>query len=120
MSIIPHFELSSETRDGSTHLIHVKGEIHVSTAPEFAARLDEAIAGDDSAVVLDLTEVEFIDSTGLTVLLNGPAQRDAPRRDARAGDLEPDGAAALRDHAPRHDVRHRADRGRRAAAREGA
>ena len=71
MSIIPHFELSSETRDGTIHLIHVKGEIHVSTAPEFAARLDEAIAGDTTAVVLDLTEVEFIDSTGLTVLLNG-------------------------------------------------
>jgi anti-sigma B factor antagonist len=29
-------------------------------------RLDEA-----GAIVLDLTEVEFIDSTGLTVLLNG-------------------------------------------------
>jgi anti-sigma B factor antagonist len=71
MSFIPHFEMSSESRDDTTHLIHVKGEIHVSTAPEFAARLDEAIATDASAVVLDLTEVEFIDSTGLTVLLNG-------------------------------------------------
>ncbi len=71
MSIIPHFEMSSEPRDDATQLIHVKGEIHVSTAPEFAARLDEAIATDASAVVLDLTEVEFIDSTGLSVLLNG-------------------------------------------------
>jgi len=71
MSILPHFELSSETRDGQTHVIHVKGEIHVSTAPEFAAQLDGAIAQDHPAVVLDLTEVEFIDSTGLSVLLNG-------------------------------------------------
>jgi anti-sigma B factor antagonist len=71
MSILPHFELSSETRDSQTHVIHVKGEIHVSTAPLFAARLDDAIAHDARAVVLDLTEVEFIDSTGLTVLLNG-------------------------------------------------
>ena len=71
MSILPHFELSSETRDGHTHVIHVKGEIHVSTAPAFAASLDDAIAHDARAVVLDLTEVEFIDSTGLTVLLNG-------------------------------------------------
>ena len=70
MSIIPHFEMSSETHGDTTQLIHVKGEIHVSTAPEFAARLDEAIAADATAVVLDLTEVEFIDSTGLTVLLN--------------------------------------------------
>jgi anti-sigma B factor antagonist len=71
MSIIPHFELSSESHASSTHVIHVKGEIHVSTAKEFAQRLDEAIAKDAGQIVLDLTEVEFIDSTGLTVLLNG-------------------------------------------------
>ena len=71
MSILPHFELSSETLDPRTHVVHVKGEIHVSTAPEFAQRLDEAIQTSASAIVLDLTEVEFIDSTGLSVLLNG-------------------------------------------------
>jgi anti-sigma B factor antagonist len=71
MSIIPHFELSSESLDARTHVIHVKGEIHVSTAKEFAQRLDDAIAHEASQIVLDLTEVEFIDSTGLTVLLNG-------------------------------------------------
>ena len=71
MPILPRFELSSEAYDEHTHVINVKGEIHVSTAPEFAARLDDAIAGEARAIVLDLTEVEFIDSTGLTVLLNG-------------------------------------------------
>ena len=71
MSILPHFELSSEAVDARTHVIHVKGEIHVSTAPEFAQRLDEAISQDAPAIVLDLTAVEFIDSTGLSVLLNG-------------------------------------------------
>jgi anti-sigma B factor antagonist len=71
MSIIPHFELSSETLDDRTHVIHVKGEIHVTTAHEFAQRLDDAISQDANAIVLDLTEVEFIDSTGLSVLLNG-------------------------------------------------
>ena len=71
MSIIPHFELTSELLDARTHVIHVKGEIHVSTAQEFAQRLDDAISQDATAIVLDLTEVEFIDSTGLSVLLNG-------------------------------------------------
>jgi anti-sigma B factor antagonist len=71
MSIIPHFELSTERHDPRTHVIHVKGEIHVSTAKEFAQQLDDAIAQDAGQIVLDLTEVEFIDSTGLTVLLNG-------------------------------------------------
>jgi anti-sigma B factor antagonist len=71
MSILPHSELSSESHGARTHVIHVKGEIHVSTAKEFAQRLDDAIAHEASQIVLDLTEVEFIDSTGLTVLLNG-------------------------------------------------
>ena len=71
MSILPHFELFSETLDPQTHVVHVKGEIHVSTAQEFAQRLDEAISTSAAAIVLDLTEVEFIDSTGLSVLLNG-------------------------------------------------
>jgi anti-sigma B factor antagonist len=71
MTIIPHFELSSERLDARTHVIHVKGEIHVSTAKEFAQRLDDAIAQDATSIVLDLTEVEFIDSTGLSVLLTG-------------------------------------------------
>jgi anti-sigma B factor antagonist len=70
MDLIPHFDLSHERLTGAD-VIHVKGEIHVSTASEFAQRLDEAITGGASRIALDLTEVEFIDSTGLTVLLNG-------------------------------------------------
>jgi anti-sigma B factor antagonist len=49
----------------------VSGEIHVSTAPEFSRRLNAAIAHGKTAVVLDLSATEFIDSTGLSVLLNG-------------------------------------------------
>ena len=75
----PQFELSEEALDERTHVISVSGEIHVSTAPEFSRRLNEAIAGGKTAVVLDLTGVEFIDSTGLSVLLNGL------RRVTRAG-----------------------------------
>ena len=47
------------------------GEIHATTAPEFSERLNQAIARGKTGIVLDLTAVEFIDSTGLSVLLNG-------------------------------------------------
>jgi anti-sigma B factor antagonist len=67
----PHFRLSEETLDDRTHLITVAGEIHVSTAPEFSGLLNAAIGDGGTQVVLDLAEVEFIDSTGLSVLLNG-------------------------------------------------
>jgi anti-sigma B factor antagonist len=67
----PRFELAEEALDDRTHLITVTGEIHVSTAPEFSRLLNEAIESGKTQVVLDLSGVEFIDSTGLSVLLNG-------------------------------------------------
>ena len=67
----PEFHLTEEDLDRRTHVISVGGEIHVSTAPEFQRRLDEAISRGKTAVVLDLSGVEFIDSTGLSVILNG-------------------------------------------------
>jgi anti-sigma B factor antagonist len=65
------FELTEDTVDDRTHVITVSGEIHVSTAPTFSRRLNDAIGQGKTAVVLDLAGVTFIDSTGLSVLLNG-------------------------------------------------
>jgi anti-sigma B factor antagonist len=67
----PEFHLREEDLDRRTHVITVSGEIHVSTAPEFQRGLDAAISRGKTAVVLDLSETEFIDSTGLSVILNG-------------------------------------------------
>jgi anti-sigma B factor antagonist len=67
----PNFDLTEEELDERTVVIKVAGEIHATTAPEFSTRLNNAIEGGKTSVVLDLTGVEFIDSTGLSVLLNG-------------------------------------------------
>jgi anti-sigma B factor antagonist len=67
----PQFDLTEDTVDDRTHVITVSGEIHVSTAPTFSRRLNDAIGQGKTAVVLDLAGVTFIDSTGLSVLLNG-------------------------------------------------
>jgi anti-sigma B factor antagonist len=75
----PRFRLSEQRLDESSSVIAVRGEIHVSTAPEFSRLLTEAIADGRTRMVLDLTDVEFIDSTGLSVLLN------TLRRVTRAG-----------------------------------
>src|SRR5207245_4107596 len=50
--------------------IAVRGEIHVTTAPEFSRRLNKAIRTGKLFIVLDLSDTTFIDSTGLSVLLN--------------------------------------------------
>jgi anti-sigma B factor antagonist len=67
----PNFDLTEESLDDDSVVIRIAGEIHATTAPEFSERLNEAIADGKTGVVLDLTGVEFIDSTGLSVLLNG-------------------------------------------------
>jgi anti-sigma B factor antagonist len=69
--VVPHFELGEESAEGGAHVISVRGEIHVTTAPRFAELLTETIESGKTALVLDMTGVEFIDSTGLSVLLNG-------------------------------------------------
>ncbi len=69
--VVPRFELSEEHPPSGAHVIDVHGEIHLSTAPDFSERLAAAIDRGSMAIVIDLSGVEFIDSTGLSVLLNG-------------------------------------------------
>jgi anti-sigma B factor antagonist len=69
--VVPHFELHEETAASGTHVMNVRGEIHLTTAPRFSQRLQGAIDEGNTRLVLDLSGVEFIDSTGLSVLLAG-------------------------------------------------
>jgi anti-sigma B factor antagonist len=69
--VIPHFELAEDSSSEGVHVVCVSGEIHVSTAPRLSQRLHTIIEGGRTRLVLDLSGVEFIDSTGLSVLLNG-------------------------------------------------
>ena len=69
--VVPHFECHEETAASGTHVLNVRGEIHLSTAPRFAQYLQEMLDRGNARIVLDLSGVEFIDSTGLSVLLTG-------------------------------------------------
>src|SRR4051795_9934677 len=66
----PKFALSEEDTDAQTRVLAAAGEIHVSTAPRFQERLNAAMGEGKTKLVLDFSRVEFIDSTGLSVLLN--------------------------------------------------
>ena len=66
----PSFSLAESELDSRTSVITVAGEVHVSTAPEFSQLLADAIGRGRVHLVLDLSRVDFIDSTGLSVLLN--------------------------------------------------
>jgi anti-sigma B factor antagonist len=66
----PKFTVETEDVDDRTRILSATGEVHVSTAPELAEQLNAALTAGRSRIVLDFTGVEFIDSTGLSVLLN--------------------------------------------------
>jgi anti-sigma B factor antagonist len=68
--VVPRFEVDEESFD-DVYVMNVRGEIHLSTAPELSQRLTTAIESGRTMIVLDFSGVEFIDSTGLSVLLNG-------------------------------------------------
>ncbi len=55
------------------------GEIDICTAPALAAALEVA-AGSSEQVILDLSEVSFLDSSGLAAMLGDRAQHQRPRR----------------------------------------
>lgn len=70
----PRFRIHERAVDDRATILAVEGEIHVSTAPEFSTMLSTTVDGGCMSLVLDLTDVMFIDSTGLSVLLNALRQ----------------------------------------------
>ncbi len=65
-------DLTLETRDvdGRT-IVAVGGEIDVYTAPKLRDKITELVAEGVYDIVVDMGEVEFLDSTGLGVLVGG-------------------------------------------------
>lgn len=65
-------ELTVNSRqEGEYTVIFVSGEIDVYTAPRLRERLNELVAGGRYHLIVDLAGVEFLDSTGLGVLVGG-------------------------------------------------
>ena len=64
------FGVTDEAVDERTHVLAPSGEIDALTAPQLGRRLI-AIADEGKDVVVDLSGVTFMDSTGIGVLLNG-------------------------------------------------
>ena len=86
------FRVDEEPRRGDVVVLSLHGDADLHAAPELRERLNAAIDGQSSAVVVDLSDVSFLDSTVLGVLVGGMKRLRATRR-------------PLRLAAPRADVR---------------
>jgi len=65
----PGFHWNVE-RDGSSIRLSLSGELDVAVADRAAVRSKQQLAGIDGAVVVDLGQVTFMDSSGLRLLLD--------------------------------------------------
>jgi anti-sigma B factor antagonist len=74
------FEVESEALEDGIRAFTVRGELDVSTAPQLERKLEQALADSGASIMLDLSECEFIDSTGIALIV-----RTWQRLDRKAG-----------------------------------
>ncbi len=67
-------------RDGEIHTIALRGEVDIATAGHVEQELLRAEATDAAAIVLDLGELSFLDSSGIRVLVMAEARSRADSR----------------------------------------
>ena len=65
----PEFAITEHPIDAERHVLAVRGEIDLFTAPELKKMLADAIENGATRVVVDLSETTFLDSTALGVLI---------------------------------------------------
>jgi anti-sigma B factor antagonist len=75
---LPEFRIHEED-DGARVLLSVRGEIDMATVGGVRLAIEGAAARGGGDVWLDLTEVDFMDSTGLTALVAGYQALDGRR-----------------------------------------
>lgn len=63
------FEAKAGDLENGVRTISVRGELDLSTAPELEGPLDRALDSDEGSVLIDLTQCEFIDSTGIALIV---------------------------------------------------
>lgn len=76
------FEASTAALEGGVRVVAVRGELDLGTAPELEDPLAEAI-GANEPLLIDLSECEFIDSTGIAMIVR--AWQQLANGDAASG-----------------------------------
>ena len=83
------FDAGAEMQESGAWRVTARGELDVATADRLAGALEAPVASGSSLVVLDLTDVSFLDSSGLRTIV-----RAATALEERGGRLIVDGVSA--------------------------
>ncbi|HEX6687401.1 MAG TPA: STAS domain-containing protein [Solirubrobacterales bacterium] len=75
MSPVP-FEVESQELEDGIHAFTIRGELDMNTTPDLERELDGALAESNASIMLDLSECEFIDSTGIALIVRAWKQLD--------------------------------------------
>jgi len=81
-------DLSSE-QDGTVQIFRLTGSLDVATSPTLRAALLEAAGHEGHSLIVDLTHLEFLDSTGLGALIG--AHRRASEQKGSLRIVAPEG-----------------------------
>jgi anti-sigma B factor antagonist len=77
------FEVQTEELEGGIRAFTVRGELDMNTAPELERPLNQALAEEGASIMLDLSECEFIDSTGIALIVRAWQQLEGDGGDGR-------------------------------------
>jgi anti-sigma B factor antagonist len=69
----------TEPKPGSHHVLSLEGEIDLHVSPGFAAQMRKLIKNKPEKLVIDLSSVSYIDSSGLAILIEGMQEIEAYR-----------------------------------------
>ena len=81
------FQASGSELEGGIRLLEVHGELDLSTATQLEGPLEEAVAADDAAVLIDLADCQFIDSTGIALIVRAWQRVDSAAGNGGKGGL---------------------------------
>ena len=84
----PEFGVALVPGDSGVHIVAIRGEVDIFTAPEVKRAAREAVFAGGNLIVLDLSDTTFIDSTGLGVII-GLAKLVRPAGDLAIVNVDP-------------------------------
>ncbi|MBS1886673.1 MAG: STAS domain-containing protein [Actinobacteria bacterium] len=81
------FQASASVLEGGVRLLEIHGELDLSTAGQLEGPLEEATSDEDGAVLIDLAECTFIDSTGIAMIVRAWQRVDGAAGNGGQGGL---------------------------------